>query len=154
MNNPAFSPKKSLQAWKVVFFALLTSIALFLGVVLTMVKEPSFTADLTNPLFLALAVVTLTAIPAGIFISGKFNGRALEERIAEEKFRLYQTGLMIRFSTCESGALFSIVCFLLTDNLLPLVFLGISLFAFILSYPSRVKVAQSVNLAVSEFDLG
>jgi len=148
-----FKPKQALLLSRMIYFGLIGGLLFFLVVAFFITTEKLyFKTDLTNPFLITLLVLSLTSLPIGSFISE----RALPNPDANEKlpikFPMYQTRLIIRMATCEGVGLFSVVCFLLTPNLVFLLVLLIPLFIMLQYYPTPEKIGRDLNLTQSEID--
>jgi hypothetical protein len=153
MNPDSFSLKKSLFSIRIIYFSMLTGILVFFFLILKLLNgQFIFKADLSNPLLLALFILSCLVIPGGYFFSKLYIKRTETESSAEAKYRIYQTVFLIRISLCESVSLFAVVCLLMTTNLFTAIFLGISILAILFYFPTPVRIGAEINLTESEIE--
>jgi hypothetical protein len=148
-----FNPKMALRMAKIIYFALISGLLLFLAITLYFNKgKYYFSTDLSDPFLIALFVLACTAIPAGMFVSRmSFNNPETNEPL-RNKFSRYQVKLIMKMATSEGVGLFSIVCFLMKPNLIYLFFLFIALYLMFFNYPTPEKIGRELNLQQYEID--
>lgn len=151
MSDTSFNPKASYKAIRIIFMALIIGPLLFLLATLYVTESMSFTKfDLAEPLNMALIVLALVLTPVGGMISRKIFARVTPESNLEERLNIFQRGFIIRLATYEAIELFSIVVFLLSGNLLVLLFALIALFGVVTNYPSPTRIRQAVGIKESD----
>ncbi len=69
-----------------------------------------------------------------------------------KKYPLYQTGLIIRLATCESVALFAIVCLILTHNFFNIIFFFVAVLVMIAYYPTPDRIGKEIGLTQYEIE--
>lgn len=153
MITDEFNPKTALKTTRLICFSIIAGLLVFLACVIYLGAEKYyFNADLSDPFLIALLFLTITAIPAGPFLSKMVLSNPDANESLRNKFPKYQTSLIIRMATCEGVGLFSIVSFLLRANLIFLVFLLIALSVMLLYYPTPDKIGRELNLNESEIE--
>ena len=152
MLDELFAPVPVYKTIKLQFIALLIGPLLFLLVALFITDSKGFIKfDLAEPLNMALIVLALILTPLGGMISRKIFAQVKPESSLKERLKKFQTGFIVRIATYESIELFSIVVFILTGNLLVLLFTLIALFGIVTNYPSPTRLRQAVG--INETDL-
>ena len=147
MIETSFNPKTAYKTIKIMFMALIIGPLLFLLTTLYIAESMSFIKfDLAEPLNMALIVLALILTPVGGMISRKIFAKVTPESNLEDRLKLFQAGFIVRLATYEAIELFSIVVFLLTGNLLVLLFALIALFGIVSNYPSPTRIRQAVGI--------
>jgi len=140
------NPKQTIKILRLIYFSLLIGILAFLAISINMTGSEwvsGFNPD--EPLFLALIILSIIIIPVGYMVSGKHFRKGEKTNDLPSKIEAYQTGLIIRLAVCEGVSLFSIVTFLVTANVLALIFLVLSLGIMAMNVPSLQKMIQFVH---------
>ena len=147
-----FNPRAAYKIIKTIYFALIIGVLLFLTVTLIKINGSTFfRLDFNDPIFIVATFLTITAIPAGYYLSIQVSKINVAEPLTV-KWPVYQVRLITRMAICEGTALFSITGLLLSNNLSFIILLIISLTAMTLYYPSPAKIGQEVELTQSEID--
>jgi hypothetical protein len=154
MNTNNINPGQAYKMIKVIYYSLVAGLAAFLALVLYVADEKFFfKTDLSDPLILSGIFIGCITLPAGYYIAKATFQKIDQNESLKSKLLKYQSGQLIRLSTCEGIGMYSIVCFLLTPNLFFLIFLLIPV-AFMFSYfPSPDKIGLEINLSESEIAL-
>lgn len=151
MYDTNFNPKAVYKTIRIQFMALIIGPILFLLVALYITESMSFTKfDLADPLNMALIVLALVLTPVGGMISRKIFAKVTPESNLEDRLKKFQLGFIIRVATYESIELFSIVVFVLSGNMLVLLFALIALFGIVTNYPSPTRIRQAVGINETE----
>jgi hypothetical protein len=149
-----FNAKKALQSTRIIYFALTAGSLLFLIAVLNLSSgKLFFKSEFTDPLIISLPILLFLTIPMGYIISKKLFRNIDPNFTLKDKYPVYQSGLLIRLSTCNGVALLSVVCLLLTNNLMCLIFFLIVAIIFAAYYPTPDKIGIEINLTEAEIDL-
>lgn len=152
MSDNNYDPKAAYGIMKKMFYAILAGPILFLLVALYITENiHSSSFDLSEPINLALIALTLISFPLGNFITRRMLSAIKPEDDIKKKMNSYQTAMVIRLASYEGIELFSIVVFIMTGNILVLLFALISLFGIVTNYPSPTRIRQAVG--ISETDL-
>lgn len=130
-----------------VFFMV---VAIFLNSTGAMVVEPE---ELNTFFQILVPLFTVTAIIASIMITRTRLSRIKEKTDFQEKLGDYRAVMIVRLAILEAPSFFAIVCYLLTANLLLLIFSGLVIAIFLLYRPSRDKVAEELELNQEEREL-
>lgn len=148
-----FNPKKQLQQIKIIYFAIVAGIILYLAVVL-FVRTGTyfFKVNLTDPMFVGLIFLSLIAFPAGYYYSGKVMRKIGADDSLEKKLQVYKTGLIIRLACCDGIAFFALICLLLTNNTFSLLFFFLAIIALRRFYPTAEKIANEIGVSQSELE--
>jgi hypothetical protein len=154
MNDDTFDPKKALQATKTIYISIISGCMVFLAVVFAISTEKFiFRTDFSEPLAIALLVLSLISFPAGIYFSGKLLSKVNHSDPLEKKYQAYQTSLIVKMASCEGVALLSLVYLMLSNNSFSLVFFVIAIGVMMRSYPTPEKIGKELNLSLSETEL-
>lgn len=152
MTTNNFDPKAAYGVIKMIFIAILSGPIIFLFIALYITEGASSSAfDLEEPLNLALIILTFMAIPLGSVVSRRVFSSVKPEDDARKRMTAFQTGWIIRLASYEGVALFSIVVFMITGNILILLFAAVSLLGMITSFPRPSYIRQAVG--IKETDL-
>lgn len=125
----------------VLFFALATYFS-YSGTTTFTTKMAS-----ASSYFLLFPLVALLSITIGNTLFSRILLKARQLETFEQKTAKYQSGLIIRCALIEGGAFLNIVAFMLSGNLIFMVFAGISLLALLSCKPSKAKVVADLELS-------
>jgi hypothetical protein len=147
MTENNFDLKAAYKIIKMIYFALLAGPLVFMIAALYAADSPAWNAfDMEEPLNIALLVLTITFILAGNFATRSVFKKVTPESDNKERMAIFQKGFIIRMASYEAVALFAIVVFFMTSNLLALAFAVIALLGSARSYPSPGWLRQSVGI--------
>jgi hypothetical protein len=153
MDNTGFKPKQALLIARIIYSALIAGLLFFLGVTMYISKGSFyFKADLKDPLLITLLILSLIVLPAGSYISRMVLPKPDSKESFQNKFPDYLKRLIIRMATCEGIGLYAIICFMLNQNLVFLLFLLIALLIMLPYYPTPDKIGSEINLNQSEIE--
>ena len=151
MTDNSFSLRAAYRQIKIIYFAILGGPILFGLIALYINPSPTATKfDLSEPLNLALIIATLATVYSGGFVARTVFKKIGPESSTEKRMKKFQAGLIIRLATYEFVEFFAIVVFMLTGNLLVLLFALVGLFGIITNYPGPAKIRQAVGITESE----
>jgi hypothetical protein len=154
MNTNNINPGQAYKMIKVIYYCLITGLSAFLALVLYVTDEKFFfKTDLSDPLILSGILLGCITLPAGYYIAKSTFQKIDQNELLRSKLIKYQSGQIIRLSTCEGIGMYSIVCFLLTSNLFFLFFLIIAFTIMFWYYPAPDKIGMEINLSESEIAL-
>lgn len=152
MSENSFDLKTAYKSIKMIFMVIAAGPIIFLALAFVVVDNPASSSfDLQEPLNLVLIVLTLVAMMAANLVSRKIFEKLDPESDNKQRIETFQRGLIIRLASYEGIELFSIVVFILTGNLLVLLFAAIAFVGIIQNYPSPSRIRSSVG--IKEIDL-
>ena len=142
-----------LRSIKVIYFSMILGLLAFIAVTFQ-VSPPDykFYFDTNDPILIAAIVVFILAVPTGLFFTKTLWKKIGDELTLKDKLLKYQPGFLIRLATCEGVGLFSVVGFLLSNNLIYIVLAALILMIVFFHYPSVEKIGQEINLTDIELD--
>jgi hypothetical protein len=153
MNKNGYVNSKSvLRTVRVLYFALILGILSFLAVTFLISQGFKFAFEKSDPIIFANIILFILAIPIGYLVSQAMWKKIEKDLPLKDKLLKYQTGFLIRLATCEGVGLFSIVGFLLSNNLIYLVLTGIILLIIVYYFPSLEKLGLQLDLNYAELD--
>ncbi|MCJ0741544.1 hypothetical protein [Pedobacter montanisoli] len=125
----------------VLFFALATYF--------TYSGTTTFTTQMaaSSSYFLLFPLVALLSITIGNTLFSRILLKARQLETFEQKTVKYQSGFIIRCALIEGGAFLNIVAFMLSGNLIFMVFAGISLLGLLSCKPTKAKVVADLELS-------
>jgi hypothetical protein len=141
-----------LRSIRVVYFAMILGILSFLSVTFLISRDLKFIFDKNDPIFYANLILFILAVPSGFYVSQTMWKKINQDLPVKEKLLKYQSGFIIRMATCEGVALFSIVGFLLSDNLLYGIITATILLIIYSYFPSSEKLELQLDLTQTEID--
>ncbi len=152
MSENNYDLKAAYKTIKILFMAIVAGPIIFSIVALVIVENPSKMAfDFSQPLNLALILVTLGTLLIGNLMARKTFTRLTPDLDTKKRIATYQTALIIRLASYEAVALFAIVVFILTANILVLLFVFVAVVGMAQNYPTPTRIKQAVG--ISEIDL-
>lgn len=144
-----FNPKEHFKVTLMLFTAMLGGIFIFAMIALYLnygKVEPE--QDIT--LFLTIAIaLAVNALFAGDLVAKKIVKKALNGTF-HEKMDAYRSATIIKLALLEGTALFSIVTYLLTANLMLLIVAALMAVVFRYHRPTPVRVAKTMQLKKDE----
>ena len=145
--------KSVLRSLKVIYFSMILGLLAFTAVTIRIATpDYKFALDASYPILIAAIVLFMLAVPSGAFVAKALWKNISDELSLKDKLVRYQPGFLIRLATCEGAGLFSIVGFLLSNNLVFIVLTAIILMNFFFYYPSVDKIGREINLTDSEME--
>ncbi|MBK7711135.1 MAG: hypothetical protein IPJ37_09450 [Bacteroidales bacterium] len=148
-----FNSRLALRVTRVIFIGQVAGSLFFVFVAAWLTKETSFfKIDISDTFVIVNILLIGIVIPVGYFQSSRIFRSVKPESTLKEKYPSYQTGLIIRLAFCNGSALFSVVCFLISSNMLFLLFYLVALSVMIINYPTPDKIGESVNLTQTEIE--
>jgi hypothetical protein len=153
METPNYSPKSSMQFTRIIYFALIVGLILFLIVALYLSSNSlAFKIDSEDP-FTYVVLLTMVVIPIGYIYSNKIFKSYKPNSTIKDRLPIYQQGIITRLSFCNGLGLFSVVCLLISSNLYYVIFVAIALAVMIINYPTPEKIGEAVDLTSAEIEL-
>ena len=150
--NEYINSKSVLRSIRVIYFALILGLLSFLSVTFLISQDFRFAFDKNDPVLFANLILFISAIPLGYLVPQSIWKRIEKDLPLQDKLLKYQTGFLIRLATCEGVGLFSIVGFLISNNLFYLVLTGIILLIIFYYFPSLGKLELQLDLSYTELD--
>ena len=147
------SPKETLRAIKILFYAMLIGVALFTAIVfiLIQIQDPLLLDKSLNRVFLAVvlfmtaACLSLSNIPYMKRV--KAVGFALP---LQQKLEIFRAALVLYMSICEGAAILTAIAFYMTGNFLFLVIIGVILVSMLMRRPENFKIFNELQLDSKE----
>ncbi len=149
MNNYKTTPEEFLKSIQIIHMALITGVVLF-ALIAVYIHFSGFEFDGGKELNSGLIIVVPVFAIAGIIASRLVFKFKLKECITkqnmEEKITDYRSALIIKFALIEGCAMFSVIAFLLTNNLLYLGITGLLLVVFIIYRPTAETLSADIEV--------
>lgn len=137
MENKTINPQQAQTTLTIIWFALLFSQFLFVGLVYV-VRPELMAIDTNKPLLgdnaLILGIISLTAVSNLVFGFAQ-RRKFLAQSVAEQKVELVQTGMIIGIALCESVSLFGVLLALAFNYQYFFIFSAIGIIGTILYFP-------------------
>jgi len=152
MESTSLTPKEYFKAIRVVHTALLLGQIIFALICLTLNRngELGHNEMINKILIIASPALVIMGIVSGIFIAkAKLNTIKLKSNLAE-KLAGYRGVLIIRWALMEMPALFAVICYMLTANLIYLGLAGVIVILFAINRPSNDKLYTELELDQNE----
>jgi hypothetical protein len=158
-NQPVnLDPKSIFRTTTIIYFALLAGQLMF-ALVTFLVNTNPIHLDLVNEkkdiLFYFVPGFALCCAFAGIFIFKKLTTAYQQKSTAgnyslSDKLRFFQTAIIVRSALFEGAALFAIVNFLITGNLLFIIVAVCLMVVYLTLRPTVDVVADTLQLSYEE----
>ncbi|MCB9175023.1 MAG: hypothetical protein H6589_10480 [Flavobacteriales bacterium] len=147
-NQPiSFTPKSFIQRITIIHLALIIGLLLFAGVTYSTVETNVLVFDFDSNFFTVIVpAMAISMAFASNFIFTKKVNELSNVSLLKDKLMGYQTASIIRFALLEGPAMFSIVIYMLTGNLLFLIMAGVLIVYFITIRPTKEKIEMELNL--------
>ena len=148
------SSHPQMRTIQIIHFAMITGMVMFLGVIGFLHSSGSFDGasddSLNQVLFMVSAAALITLIPISYLIY-RNRLKAIPKSIGlEEKLEAYKTTNILQFALLDAAAMVSLVTFLLTEEKMMIIPIGIILGIFFLNRPSVSKTVQELELSSDE----
>lgn len=152
METDNLNTKAFLSVIRVIFFAIMAGLLMFLFIALFISGNKLYLGFNAKDPFTFAVLITVVIIPAGTMVSNKLFKKYKPGSTLKEKLPVYQVGLISRLAIYEGAGLFSVVCLLISSNLYFVIFTAVALFAIVLNYPSPEKIGEAIDLTPSEIE--
>jgi hypothetical protein len=148
-NNINPDPRSAVKMLTIIHAGLITGIILFTLATfsITLQRGFSFSAD---PLIIIDIILPVLGIFVGNFLYKTLIAKISAESSLSQKIAAHQTASIVRFALLEGPALFSVVVYMLSGNMLFLVILAVILAYFISVRPTRNKMIEDMKLDYNE----
>lgn len=137
---------------KIIHFALLAG-QLFLLVIFSFLNDEGqviFKFDLANVHTLLVPFVLTAGIVVGYVLGQQKDKMSRTKSDLQEKFSSYRTTSMLKWATVEGPNLFSLVAYLLSGNVLFVIYFGVGVFYFLSLRPTPKKAIKELQLNKEE----
>lgn len=136
---------------KIIFFALLFGMLIFLSVTLFLTDQQIFIGMPKDQVFLIASVAILGAgIYGGNFIFTKMIQQAKKRGNLKQKTSVFNTSSIIRYALIEGPVLFNIVSLLLDGSAIFLLLAVIGIGYFLTLRPTPEKIISELELTYEE----
>lgn len=140
---------ESLKKLRIVHIALTIGQIAFAVIVFNLKFSEALFVDISNtnnPFLLIVPMITIVGFTMGNFLFKKQLATIKREDSDSTKISKYQTATILKFALLEGPSLLGIVAFMLSGNLIFLIFSGIIILYFISLRPSDSKVEKDLNI--------
>ncbi|MFT4600566.1 MAG: putative MFS family arabinose efflux permease [Arenicella sp.] len=149
------NPQNFLRINKVIFFALLGGMIMFLAIVIFLSEEIKFSV----PEDIIFLVISITALGAAIFLGNflftKLIAPAKDSKSLTQKTTMFNTSSMVRYALTEAAVLINVVFFLVEENAIFGLIALAGILYFISLKPTNEKIISALDLSYEEkSDLG
>lgn len=150
MIGEKFQPKVAFRALRIIFYALNTGLLLFfiVAIYLNEMQIPSFKEGFD--ILTYVNVFLLAAIPAGYSMSSKRMEAIDAGDSFSKKFEQFQSAMILRWSTIEGTALFSLVGLIVLQDAKQLVLFVICILVLSSNTVTKEKVTRMAKLNSEE----
>lgn len=151
-NQPiAFTPKSFIQRITIIHLALIMGQLLFSGVSYSLVETNFLSFDFGSDVFVMLVpAIAVSGAFASNFIYNKKIGELTSLESLKDKVMCYQTACIIRYALLEGSALFGIVSYMQSGNLLFLIIAGALIVYFVSLRPTKEKIEMDLNFSFEQ----
>jgi hypothetical protein len=145
--------KSVLRSIRVIYFSMILGLVAFSTVAFRISSSDyKFQFGKSDPILITAIILFMLSVPTGAFVAKAVWKKISEDLTLKDKLLKYQPGFLIRLATCEGPGLFSVIGFLLTNNLLYIVLTALILMIVFFYYPSAEKIGQEINLTDPEME--
>ncbi|GEM_PF-2054802 len=140
------SVNQVVSSLRIIYFALLSGILLFAATVFYLIEQSEVISLGTGDPLILPSISLAIGLP---FLSHWLFQRAMRSSEKgtqqHQKLSYYQNQYIIRLAIAEMPALFSLVCYLLNNNVICLFTFGWSFFYFASLYPSTQRYSDDID---------
>jgi hypothetical protein len=149
-----FNPLLFIAKIKLIFLSLIGIITILPIVFIYIIyNKLHFAFDITKPFILLTVILFCTLLPSGYLFSKMIFSKINQHDSFRSKLRKYRTGQIFRIVTCEVTGILIYFSFVLSCNLLFLIFLFIVIFLMVKYFPTPDKIGREINLTQTEIDM-
>ncbi len=150
MNQPE-STGATLRALRILYFALMAGVLLFMAIVFIMpVLDPGGVKYLQPysqiALYVAAGLAIISYMTARYLFSKKMDAIRNTSVNVQEKLNLYRAAFISYMAFCEFPALLAIILYIISGNYGLLVVAGLMLLAMAIRFPSRQRLITDMSL--------
>ena len=144
--------EKFIKNLKTIYFMLLASPILIIGVFLLMTQKGTvmLNNNFDSILIYVVPIFTLIFITAGFLIFIKNLKNIQTEENFDSKISRYKGIIIQRFAIIEGIAILSVVAFMITLNNYYIIYTFLSLLCFILIYPTIGKINKDLKISPND----
>lgn len=144
-------PQSFLRTNKIIFFALLIGMLLFLSITVFLTDQQLFVGMPKDQVFLIAAVAILGAgLYGGNFMFTKMLTQVKKSGTLKQKTSVYNTSSIIRYALIEGPVLFNIVALLLDGSVVFLLLAVVGIGYFLSLRPTAEKINEELELTYEE----
>ena len=134
--------------------AFCAGVVLFGGVAAFLVHQdgPLGDASLAQPLMMVAAVLAVSGLAASVFLTNRLLEKARQQPDVAGKLVAYRSAFIIGVALLEGPALFAVVAYLLTGNVIVLAIVAVLVLRMLMMRPTRDKIATALGLQYDEVD--
>ncbi|MDG1175986.1 MAG: hypothetical protein P8N07_09350 [Flavobacteriales bacterium] len=140
------TPKQYLRSMQLVHIALLVGMIVFAGVTYYMNPSTEVNFSESGAFLFVVPIVILLGILIGNFIFKKLINRTFKQNSLKTKLDNYLSALIIKFAFIEGPSLLALVAYLLSGNLVYLLFAVALMIYFFTLKPSKQSIINTLNL--------
>lgn len=145
------SPRAAHGIMKKIYYAVLFIPPVFLVVAYFFTDNINASGlDMEEPLNMVLVVFIALTVPTNSFLLRRIFSRVKDDDDTNRRLSVFFTGWLIRLGVYEGIEWFAIIVFMITGNLLVLLFTAIAIFAIANSYPRPSWIRQAVGVKEME----
>ena len=149
--NQVQTVASTFQTMKIIHAALCAGVFLFTLVTLYLTLSPQFDFNYRNDyLIIILPIAAVGATYISNLVYNKLLIGIPKELTLLQKLSKYQIAMIVRMAMLEGIALFSIVWFMLTNNLFFLIVGVMLLFYMVSLFPNKNKISEVLKLTEAE----
>jgi cobalamin biosynthesis protein CobD/CbiB len=143
-----------IKTLQILFKALLLGPLLFIAIVIVLFATgaliPGITGATANIFLYVVIVVAVLATTMSYKLFSQKLEEAKQQNDLTNKLDGYRAAFILQLALCEGPALFSVICYFLTENKMLLVVLLFLVLNFARLYPTKTKIVQQLELDDNE----
>lgn len=140
------TPKQYLRSMQLVHIALLLGMIIFAGVTYYMNPSTEINMFESGAFIFVVPVIIMLGILLGNFIFKKLINRTFKQESLKSKLDNYLSALIIKLAFIEGPSLLALVAYLLSGNLVYLLFAVVLMIYFFTLKPSKQSIINTLNL--------
>src|SRR5690554_3198676 len=142
-----FTPSSFLRIITIIHFVLMFGVVAFGGILYLLSYNPTLNWNETGEVFFyAVPILAVVCVLFGNILYKSRLDKLSEMSDLKNKLMGFQTASIIKYALLEGASLFSLVAFLLTNNLLYLIIAGALVVYNIFQRPTKERVINDLNL--------
>lgn len=149
--NYIANPQTFIRTISIIHLALMAGQLLFAFLTFSMKKSTIVNLKPDGDVYFYIApLLIFSGMLIGSFLFNQLLAKATEAESLNKKLAAYQSAFIIRCALSEGGAMFAIVCYLLTANFFYLSLAGVNILYFLWLRPTKEKIEADLNLSYEE----
>jgi len=149
-----FNPLLFLAKMKAISLGLFgTLIIPTIGSIYVIYNKLHFVFDISRPFILLTIILFCALLPSGYLFSKMIFRKIDQHDSLRSKLHKYRTGQIFRIISCEVIGVLIYFSFVLSSNLLLLIFLFIVIFIMFKYFPTPNKIGREINLTQTEIEM-